>query len=220
MESGSTNIALGSPNGGNLISGSGNTLLGSQVGVDLISGSNNTLIGIGSGTSYVTGTESDNILLNNGGVNGENNIMRLGADPTILKSFIAGVFQVTPDVATNQLVVIDSNGQLGSVYSGFEEWQDIGSGQLFPNINYFATSAATYDLPTAPVQGDTVWVVALVSGVILNAPNSETIRVSAGASSAGGTATSTAVGNTLKLVYRATTTSWWAAEVTGTWTLA
>ena len=85
----------------------------------------------------------------------------------------------------------------------------------------FATAAITLTLPAAPAQGDLVeFVCTTASALVVDAPSTHLIRIGNQVSSAGGTATSNAIGDSLKLRYRASTTTWHAISVIGTWTLA
>lgn len=72
-------------------------------------------IGIGAfaGLNYNT-NESYNICIQNAGVTGESNVIRIGQSNIHSKCFLAGIYGITPVRAT-QSVIIDSNGQLGSV---------------------------------------------------------------------------------------------------------
>lgn len=92
--------------------GGGNTALGSGVAQGLLSGTNNLLLGLNSGSTY-TGAESSNILLDSAGVVGESNVTRIGTSQT--QFFAAGISGVT--VAASVAVLIDANGQMGTVLS-------------------------------------------------------------------------------------------------------
>jgi hypothetical protein len=126
----SANVAVGF-NAGTSLSGNSNTLVGFQAGLTLASGNTavgasallscegnfNLALGNGAGTLYTT-TESNNVLLNNIGVAGESNVMRLGNQGSGSgqqnKAFVAGIIGVT--TSNSQLVTVDStSGQLGAV---------------------------------------------------------------------------------------------------------
>ena len=97
---------------------------GANSGLNLKTGSTNLLIGTSVGNLY-TGSESNNILISSPGVAGESNVLRIGTQgggvEDVNKAFIAGIYNTTPVGATTQNVIIDSNGQLGTGGSGFEE---------------------------------------------------------------------------------------------------
>jgi hypothetical protein len=81
----------------------------------LLTGNHNIAIGMQSGINY-TGAESNNLLIGSiGGTVGENAVIRIGDVQT--KCFIKGIYGETPAGAT-QSVIIDSNGQLGTVATG------------------------------------------------------------------------------------------------------
>jgi hypothetical protein len=87
--------SLGSASGA---SGAFNTCVGFNAAVNLTSGAENLILGTagtaGSGSQY-TSSESSNILLNNIGVTGESNVMRLGTDGSgggqVNQAFCAGI---------------------------------------------------------------------------------------------------------------------------------
>jgi hypothetical protein len=86
---------------------------------------------------------------------------------------------------------------------------------------YSLTGAATATLPAGPSTGNTIiFQCNTASAVVITAAGSQIIRVGSSASSAGGTVTSTAIGNALTLTYSATNTVWIARGVQGNWSLA
>lgn len=88
------------------------------------------------------------------------------------------------------------------------------------DTGYFCTAAGTYNMPATALQGEMIIVVAEVAGVILDCPASNIIRVGSMPTSSGGTATSTASGDSLTLRYRLATLTWEAVSSMGIWTLA
>lgn len=103
-------------------------------------------------------------------------------------------------------------------------WNDV-SGAFSPlkNNGYFVTATATGTLPASPSQGDTIkfFVDHATQVLTIDAPGTQIIRIGTLVSSAGGTAVSTAHGDSVELVYRASDTCWCAiAGFTGTWTMA
>ena len=92
---------------------------------------------------------------------------------------------------------------------------------LLRDTGYFATAAGTYVLPAAPTQGEVVIIVCDTAGaVVVDAPSTHLIRIGSAITSAGGTATSTLIGDSLTLRYRASTTTWFAVSVVGNWLTA
>ena len=97
--------------------GTNNTVMGFQALTNLSgSGSTNISIGVSSGFSY-TSTESQNIVIGNQGVLGENNTTRIGSQLVSTagqnRCFIAGITGVT--VSNAAIVTINtSTGQLGT----------------------------------------------------------------------------------------------------------
>lgn len=114
---GQYNIAIGSGEiaptvfgaGYNLLTGQNNILIGGGTGV----------AGTGAGHNY-TGAESNNICLGNAtvGTLGESNVMRLGTTGAgagqVSTTFLAGIYGITPAIASPQPVVMDSAGQMGT----------------------------------------------------------------------------------------------------------
>ena len=94
--------------------GDGNTALGYYSGFNLDTGSLNTLIGNQAGINY-TSSESFNVIIRNAGVVGESYVTRLGSEQT--KCFVAGIRGITTDNNDAIAVLVDSDGQLGTVSS-------------------------------------------------------------------------------------------------------
>lgn len=85
---------------------------------------------------------------------------------------------------------------------------------------YIVTGASTITLPSAPATGDTVSIVCdTASAVVVTASPGQVISIQAVISNYAGTATSTAIGDSLTLVYNSGDTSWIAQKVVGSWTL-
>ena len=102
-------------------SGLGNTALGLQALYNS-TGSYNLAIGFNSGLNLASG--NFNIYLANLGVTSESSTMRLGSANQI-RTFISGIRGVRTGLANAVAVVIDSNGQLGTVNSSERFKKDI-----------------------------------------------------------------------------------------------
>ncbi len=86
---------------------------------------------------------------------------------------------------------------------------------------YFATAAGTYNLPASAAQGELITIVCDTAGaVVVDAPALNFIRVGSLITAAGGTATSTSIGDSLTLRYRLSSLTWEAVSVIGTWLIA
>lgn len=85
-------------------------------------GSNNLALGHGAGSAFTTGDY--NIAIGNSGVAGEANTIRIGSNNQT-RAFIAGIRGITTGVANAVAVVVDSNGQLGTVSSSRHVKDDI-----------------------------------------------------------------------------------------------
>lgn len=132
ITTGSNNVCIGQFCGDYITTGGTNVLIGNDVCssavTGLVTGSGNTCIGQGAGDAY-TGAESNNILIKNAGVVGESNVTRIGGIAAQSKCFIDGIRGKTTDVADAIAVLIDSNGQLGTISSSLrfkENVDDMG----------------------------------------------------------------------------------------------
>lgn len=117
---------------------------------------------------------------------------------------------------------VDNNGFVSLIGGTGVLWTDHGASVgVLADSGSFATAAITLTLPVAPAQGNTCDFVVDNPGVlIVQASAGQTIRINTGTSSVGGTATSTAQGNTLNLVFRTVDSTWHALSSNGNWTLA
>jgi Chaperone of endosialidase len=109
---GGSNTALGRQALISNTTGSGNVALGREALANNTAGSSNIAVGFGAG-GLTTG--GNNILIGHFGAAGENSTSRIGFSQT--RTFIAGIRGATTDVADGVAVLIDSNGQLGTVSS-------------------------------------------------------------------------------------------------------
>ena len=109
--------------------GTGNSAIGSGALNSVVTGSLNTAVGVGAG-SGLTGSDSDNIDIGNPGAPGDNGIVRVG-DAGTNKVFLNGVFgKTTIDIGSTTALVIDNNGNIGTVASSQrykKDIQDMGS---------------------------------------------------------------------------------------------
>lgn len=87
-----------------------NTGVGSLCLRNLVSGTGNNCFGVNSGSAYTT-NESNNICIDNDGVVGESNTIRIGDTQT--KCFVKGVYQAT-GAGASEAVTVNSAGQLSS----------------------------------------------------------------------------------------------------------
>lgn len=146
VTTGSNNASFGSNALQNVTTGSNNTACGFQVFTNaaagaITTGSNNIGIGAASGQNY-SNSETNNILINNFGVNAESNVIRIGATATSTNMgtgatitanttcFIAGVRGVTTANNNAVAVLVDSAGQFGTISSSIkakDNVKDMGS---------------------------------------------------------------------------------------------
>lgn len=89
------------------------------------------------------------------------------------------------------------------------------------NNGYIATAALTATLPASPSNGDLISIIVDTTGsVVVLANTGQFIRINGSISTSAGTATSTARGNAVTLVYNSSDTTWLAQSFVTTWTLA
>lgn len=95
--------------------GGTNTVIGNSAMTLNSTGSGNIAVGWQAGQALTTG--DNNIEIGNAGVTAEASTIRIGTELTHTRAFIAGIRNVTTGVANAIAVMIDSNGQLGTVSS-------------------------------------------------------------------------------------------------------
>jgi hypothetical protein len=171
LNHGASNVIVGTTSGQNL-DGSCNTVVGNSALQNSALASYNTCIGYNSGSGCTGAADSSNILIGNVGAD-ESNAIRIGTQGTSSfqqdKCFIAGIYGTTV-TASPQMVVSDSNGQLGtraipsevafSVYMSANATSATGDSTLFVppfDTAYFDAVVPNYNTTTyqfvAPVAG-------------------------------------------------------------------
>jgi hypothetical protein len=138
---GSANTAMGNNSMLQNKSGIRNTAVGVNALIKNMAGTNNTAIGIDALYSNVTGTHnvalgqgaganivdgSVNIMIGNRGELADSNTIRIG-DANHNYTFVAGVAGVMTGINDAVTVVVDSNGQLGTVNSSARYKEDINA---------------------------------------------------------------------------------------------
>jgi len=162
---GVNNIGFGLQACTSLTSGQRNTGVGVASLISITSGSYNTAIGEDAGGS-LTGSDSDNVLIRNNGTAGDNNTIRIGEQGTGVgqqnRCYIAGIYNTTPAGGVDGTVVIDSNGQLGSIAGAapMDRVDATGATQAMAvNTEYttnYGSGSCTYTLPSAAAVGDVI----------------------------------------------------------------
>jgi hypothetical protein len=112
---GDDNTALGTWVLNQNTSGSRNTGAGRDALLNNATGTDNTAMGWKAGLSLTTGSNNIDIGAGVQGVAGESNTIRIGNGTT--RAFVQGIFGTTTGVNDAVSVIVDSNGQLGTVNS-------------------------------------------------------------------------------------------------------
>lgn len=101
-------------------------------------------------------------------------------------------------------------------------WVDFAGGPLAISTGYNATAAGVYTLPAGTTNGETIEIIDYIGGgVVVTAQGGDLIRVGNTDSSVNGTATSTQMGDALRLIFRAVGQTWTSApSAAGVWILA
>lgn len=192
---------------GKVLTAKGNTLPPSFLDVGQLSGLTEHTVVLAQGTNAFTTTAVGN--------NGQVIIGATGADPAFATLTSSnGSITFTPGI--NSLSMVVASG------AGFQ-WTDI-SGAFSPvkNNGYFITGTATGTLPASPSQGDTIqfFVDHATQDLTIQASGTQIIRMGSTVTGAGGTAVSTAQGDSCTLVYRSSNTCWESVGgFSGVWSL-
>jgi hypothetical protein len=111
---GNANIAIGSLAAYSTFTGGGNTAVGRGALFENQSGNYNIAIGFAAGDRT---TGSNNIVIGDIGVEGESNTIRIGGNPFTGGQTATFIFGISGTAVVGDAVVVDENGQLGTVAS-------------------------------------------------------------------------------------------------------
>ncbi len=133
----SSNCGLGESVLLNLVSGNRSVCIGADSGAYLENASDNLLLGYQSGLAYLS-NESSNVILASFGVVNDQNCIRIGTQGSASgqqnKAYIAGIYANTVDAGSQQLVIVDNVGKLGSTSDGgFASTFDADAGSAAPS---------------------------------------------------------------------------------------
>lgn len=113
-----SNIAIGTGALAGVTTGTGENIAigGNSVLAGITTGAGNIAIGYGAGSALVTGTEAGNIYINDAGVNGESNVMRVTSNGAmVLKAAATGNVSVVPVTSSGSSTTPTLNGRVGVV---------------------------------------------------------------------------------------------------------
>ena len=120
---GTENVAVGTGALGSITGGVGDIAIGWGALGTTTGGNNNIAIGTQAGMN-VAGN-ANNIHIGNTGVSGDNNTIRIGTQGTQSAFFAAGISGATTGLSGAVPVVVDTNGQLGTVSSSARFKEDV-----------------------------------------------------------------------------------------------
>lgn len=181
---------------------------------------------VGAGTGAFTATAA--------GTTGQVLMGNTGADPSFQAggSIFATTYRTDSGQATPSGGVLDVLGGPGVTVTA------TGSTITINSVTYtdqplqvtaasdsgsFMTNAGNIilDLPTTPIQGELIEIVCTTAFLVaVDVPAADFIRIGSLITSSGGTATSTAIGDSLTLRFCFSTQTWYAISVVGTWVMA
>lgn len=226
LTNGSFNTALGQASLGSLTGGGSNAAVGYSSLFQLLTGTGNVALGENAGSAYTT-SESGNILIGNGvnGTIGESNTIRIGDGQT--SAYMAGIASVS--VSNKEYVTIDTvTGKMGSDSGPTTfTWSVITANQTAAiNNGYLCNKAGTLTLalPAVASVGSIIEVTNenTALGVQFTQAAGQQILIGSTNTTSGatGTLTSSAVGDTLKIVCKTANTIWRVTSEIGNWTPA
>jgi hypothetical protein len=120
---GGYNIAIGNDALNQNTGGNDNTAVGGLALFHNSTGSNNIAVGYTAGSNVTT--TGNNIEIGHNGVAGDSGVIRIGTAGTQTSAFIAGIYGVTTSVSSAVPVLVDSNGNLGTISSSRRYKEDI-----------------------------------------------------------------------------------------------
>lgn len=244
---GGGNTSIGAFSLFNVLSGANNNCaLGFGALETIVTGSNNIGIGLNGGAS-LTLANSNNIMIGNTGSAGLNGVIKIGTNGTHTATYIAGIDTV--NVGSVAKVVTMASDQLGTatITAGTNisvtptantitiattggaslGWSVITANQTAAvNNGYFCNKAGTLALalPAVSAVGDVIEVANINTalGVQFTQAAGQQIFFSTLSTTSGatGTLTSSAVGDSLKMVCRTANLTWWVVSSIGNWTPA
>jgi hypothetical protein len=96
-----------------------------------------------------------------------------------------------------------------------------GSTSVASDSGSFSTAAITLTLPASPADGERCeFIASTADQLVIQAAGTQIIHLGNVATSAGGTATNSAIGDAMSLIYQESTDDWWALNAVGIWVLA
>ena len=151
LTSGNFNTCIGFVSGVLIQGGSANTAYGYTSLSSLVSGVGNHIFGYLSGNAY-TSSESSNILICNGGVTGESNVVRIGNQGSgSLQQNLCFIAGITGATVTGSAVLCSAAGQLGTVSSSRRYKENIA--EISENQSILSLTPVEFNYKSDPDKG-------------------------------------------------------------------
>jgi hypothetical protein len=122
LTNGNNNTCVGRLSGTAITTGSNNVIIGDNCATTLTTGASNIIIGAAVGPNITT--TGGNIMIGATTVAGDTNFIRIGGG-SHARAYISGIRGVTTQSASGIAVLIDSNGQMGTISSTREVKENI-----------------------------------------------------------------------------------------------
>lgn len=146
------------------------------------------------------------------------------ASGTIPTSFVADSGSAAPVAGVLNILGgpgVTTSGAGNTITVNSVVWTDQAAPVILtPDSGTFDTAGVTLTLPAGAAQGEEIRVLGINAPTVLQAQGADLIQIGNSSSSPGGTATSTANGCGLYLVYNVALTRWMSLSVVGNWVLA
>jgi len=124
-----------------------------------------------------------------------------------------GIITVSGNAGTNTLTISSSSQNFS--------WTDVPSSATVSVDNgYFVNNGVTITLPGSPSQGNEIQIVCVTGIITIQANTGQYIQLSNVTSNITGTAVNTLSGDAIDLVYQNASSTWFARNFNGSWTVS
>lgn len=173
-----------------------------------------------SATNVVSGLATTNRGVLTTGTTGVPVVIALATDGQLIIGSTAGAPAAATLTAGTGISITNGSNSISIAANGAGfPWTDQGSSTtVASNHGYFVTGNFAETLPAAPAQGDVVKITADTASVVtVTANTGQVIRLGSSVTASAGSIASTAIGDTISLVYRTSGAAWIAESAIGNW---